>query len=126
MIKLVCAAAIKNKEGKILAVHLNKEKPEGVWVTPGGKLEYDESCRDCVKREVKEELGVDIEVGEIIGISESEYDPGDIWTFLIFSAEIIKGEPKPMEQGKTLECKYIKREDLHDAKKIRWMNNSPD
>lgn len=122
MIKVVCAAAITNQKGEILAVRLNKEKPEGVWVTPGGKLEEGETCRGCVKREVKEELGVDIEVGEIVGISEVEYEENEFWTFLIYQAKIIEGKPKPMEPGKTLECKYINREELNEADKIKWLD----
>ncbi len=84
MIKVVCSAVIENNQGKILSIHLNKEKPEGVWVTPGGKLENEETCRECVKRECFEELGIEVEVGDIIGISEVEYDKEEYWTFLLF------------------------------------------
>ena len=38
MNKLVVSAAIKNQKGQLLAVHLNKEKPEGVWVMPGALI----------------------------------------------------------------------------------------
>lgn len=122
MIKVVSAAVIQNQQYKVLAVHLNKEKPEGVWVTPGGKLEENETCRECVKRECFEELGIDVEVGSIIGISEVEYDKDDYWTFLLFNTKIVNGEPKPMEPGKTLGCKYIDRENLSASDKIRWLN----
>jgi 8-oxo-dGTP diphosphatase len=61
-------AAVIQKEGEIL---LAKRKPGGhiggKWEFPGGKTEPDESPEDALKREIKEELDIDIEVGELIG-----------------------------------------------------------
>ncbi|MBI2325776.1 NUDIX hydrolase [Candidatus Collierbacteria bacterium] len=122
MNKVVIAARIKNKEGKVLAVHLNKEKPEGVWVMPGGKLEDNESARNCVIREVKEELGLDIKPVKICGISEVSYGEGNVWIFIYFESEIISGIPTPQEENKTLEVKYIEPSDLHMSETIIWID----
>lgn len=117
--KLVVAALIKNPEGQVLAVHLNKEKPEGVWVMPGGKLEDGESARDCVVREAKEELGIDIHPLKLAGICEVDYPSGS-WVFLYYQSEIVSGTPTPREEGKTLEAKYIDPQELHEYQKIVW------
>ena len=121
MNKIVIAAVIKNKDGKVLAVHLNKEKPEGVWVMPGGKLEENESARDCVIREAKEELGVDIKPIKIAAVGEVDYGNGNIWIFVYYLSEIISGVPTPQEENKTLETKYINLDDLHLSDKIVWI-----
>ena len=110
MIKVVVSAIIKNEEEKVLAVKLAKEIVGGVWVPPGGKLEEDETARDCLKREVREELGIEIEIVDLVGVSEEEYKDG-YWVFLLYSAKIIKGIPKSQEKKKVLEIKYIKQEE---------------
>lgn len=122
MNKVVIAARIKNKEGKVLAVHLNKEKPEGVWVMPGGKIEDNESARNCVIREAKEELGIDIKPIKICGISEVSYGENNIWVFVYYDAEIISGTPTPQEENKTLEVKYIDPSELNAAETILWLD----
>ena len=58
-------AIIEDDEGRILLV---KHKPEkggfwqGKWICPGGKLELGETIGDGIKREVKEETGLEIEL----------------------------------------------------------------
>ncbi len=122
MNKVVVAAVIKNIDGQLLAVHLNKEKPEGVWVMPGGKLKEGENARDCVVREVKEELGIDIKPIKIAGVGEVDYNNGNIWVFIYYLSEIISGIPAPQEENKTLEVKYINLSDLHMYDKIVWLS----
>jgi 8-oxo-dGTP diphosphatase len=121
MNKIVVSALIKNKEGKLLAVHLNKEKPEGVWVMPGGKLEDSESARNCVIRETKEELGIDIQPIKLTAVGEVDYGDGNIWVFLYYLSEIISGTPIPQEKNKTLDVKYIDLKDIHMHDKIIWL-----
>ena len=81
MIKIIATALIKNAEGKYLAERLNKELPEGIIAPPGGKLEENETLRECLIRELKEELDIDIEVDDIAAITEEKYDDG-VWTFV--------------------------------------------
>ncbi len=120
MNKVVIAAVIKNNKGQLLAVHLNKEKPEGVWVMPGGKLEDGESARECAIREAKEELGVEIEPIKIVGICEVDYGDNNIWLFIYYSAKIVSGTPVPQEENKTLDVKYIDLQQIHMYEKIIW------
>ena len=46
---------------------------KGWWEFPGGKTEAGESLVDALKREIREELGAEIEVGELMDIVEWDY-----------------------------------------------------
>jgi len=50
-------AIIQDKQGRVLFV---RRKDNGKWAMPAGSLELDESVCDCLKREIKEESGLDV------------------------------------------------------------------
>jgi len=71
-IKVVCA--IIHKQNRTLVVQRNEKMTLPLkWEFPGGKIEFDESEVDCIKREIKEELEIDIEVGKRLTPSLHEY-----------------------------------------------------
>ncbi|MCX8110493.1 MAG: (deoxy)nucleoside triphosphate pyrophosphohydrolase [Syntrophorhabdaceae bacterium] len=59
-------AAIIEKDGKILIAKRKKAYMGYLWEFPGGKQKEKETLEDCLKREIKEELGIDIEVGDFV------------------------------------------------------------
>lgn len=61
----VTAAVIEN-DGKILIARRKRPFMGHYWEFPGGKLEENETLEECLKREIREELGIDIKVGELI------------------------------------------------------------
>ena len=72
-------AAILIKDGKILiAKRKSTDKLPDKWEFPGGKIEPDETPRDCLTREMQEEFGITISVGEFLGESVYHYDHGSI------------------------------------------------
>ncbi|HKJ27417.1 MAG TPA: A/G-specific adenine glycosylase [Anaerolineales bacterium] len=67
-------ASVIQRDGRVLIA----QRPQdallgGMWEFPGGKREGRESLANCLKREILEELGVKIEVGEKIGIFKHAY-----------------------------------------------------
>src|SRR5690606_14215983 len=64
--------AIMYKDGKLLAVkHKNNEgRTKDFWVIPGGGLDPGESLESGVKREIHEELGIDMKVGRLLFIQQ--------------------------------------------------------
>ncbi|MFC1648192.1 NUDIX domain-containing protein [Nanoarchaeota archaeon] len=61
------AKSLIMKDGKFLIIQENLGN-ELVWDFPGGKIEFGETPQETVKREVKEEIGLDVEVGENLGV----------------------------------------------------------
>lgn len=89
-------AAIIIYEGKVLiAQRANNQKLAGKWEFPGGKVESGETPEECLKREIKEELGINIEVDEFFGKSVYRYDTGEI-KLLAYKAKWIEGNFKLM------------------------------
>ena len=68
----VVAAVIKDKD-KILSTQRGYGDYKGYWEFPGGKVEKGESFKDALKREIKEELLVDIKVNDLIKTIEFDY-----------------------------------------------------
>ena len=90
-------AAVLRRDGKILlAKRLSKGLLGGMWEFPGGKVENGETLAACLVREIREELGTEIQVGEALGIYRHAYTHFRI-TLHAFLCELTEGEPKPIE-----------------------------
>ena len=63
-------AIIVDKQDRILLVHHQEKDKFDFWVPPGGQLEGNESIYDCARREVHEETGLQVRLGEILYIQE--------------------------------------------------------
>ena len=62
---LVTGAIIQNDNNFLIGRRGKDEKSAGMWEFPGGKLEEGESPKESIKRELKEELNIDAEIGEL-------------------------------------------------------------
>lgn len=94
---IVGAAVVMNGQGEVLVAQRRAEDMlGGLWEFPGGKQEAGESIEECVARELKEELGICIEVGEFLVKVKHAYShfTMDLHTYF---AKIKTGRPKALE-----------------------------
>lgn len=70
-IEVVAAIIIQN--GKVFATQRGYGEWQGWWEFPGGKIEPGECPQDALKREIKEELDAEIEVGDLLETVEWDY-----------------------------------------------------
>lgn len=70
---IVLAGIIRYKNKMLIAKRYVKELDMHKWEFPGGKLEKNESLSQCLKREIKEELNLEISVGEIFEVVYYRY-----------------------------------------------------
>ncbi len=63
-------ALIHDSEGRILLIKRRFEPNKGRWALPGGMLETGENLADAARREVREELGVDVKVQRLFQVAE--------------------------------------------------------
>jgi ADP-ribose pyrophosphatase YjhB (NUDIX family) len=68
----------------------------GLWDTPGGFTRPGESLEECVRREVREEAGVEIEVGRLVITVPDVYgDSGEETVNAFYECLLIAGDPQP-------------------------------
>ena len=72
------AAIVKSGRRILLVRRAPGQSLAGMWEFPGGKLEPGESLQDCLARELMEELGLLVDVHEVVAISEYHYSHGSI------------------------------------------------
>ena len=70
----LAVGAIVIRNDALLMIRRGREPNRGLWSIPGGRVEHGEYLADAVRREVREETGLEVEVGDLVGILEV---PGD-------------------------------------------------
>jgi ADP-ribose pyrophosphatase YjhB (NUDIX family) len=118
------AALVVDAEGRLLLGRRAFEPDVGMWDTIGGFLEEDEDALTALRREVLEETGLDVSVGDFVGAFSDRYGDGEdapIALNLVFEARIVAGEPRAADDVTELE--WFARDALpaDDELAFRWM-----
>ena len=97
-------AAVIERDGKVLiAKRQEGDRFEGRWEFPGGKIEAGESSEECLRRELREELGVEIEAPEYL-CSVPFKTLGISIELMAFRTNLLAGEVR-----------------CHDHDEVRWV-----
>lgn len=123
--KIVTASILKKENRYLVTRRAPGEKLAGYWEFPGGKVEGDESFEECLAREIKEELSLDIDVGNLFHEVVHQYDGGGI-ILKAFHSEWISGalslsvhdDYKWLEAGEILKLKLAPA-DIPIAEKLK-------
>ncbi len=108
--KIDVTAGLIWKKGRVLVTRRPKGSHlEGMWEFPGGKKEPGETLEECVKREIKEELGLDIEADKHLLKVTHEYET-KIVDLHVYKCHILEGIPKPLENQ---EIAWVKPDELN-------------
>ncbi|HBB32013.1 MAG TPA: 8-oxo-dGTP diphosphatase MutT [Cyanobacteria bacterium UBA8803] len=95
--KTIGVAVIWNDLGQIL---IDRRRAEGLlgglWEFPGGKIELNETVEDCIKREIDEELAIEIEVGDHLITIDHTYSHFRV-TLIVHHCRHRCGVPQPLE-----------------------------
>jgi mutator protein MutT len=96
-------AVIFNDEGKVFLAKRGKEarNESGKWEFPGGGVEFGDTFKDTIIREMKEEFGITIEVGKLLGVSDHIIiDEKQHWVSPAYICKIAEGVPEIQEPHK--------------------------
>ena len=114
----VVGAAIINEKGEVLCAQRGYGSLKGKWEFPGGKIEKGESDAEALAREIKEELGIKVEVKEMVDENYHEYDSFNV-NLKVYKCQYIAGEINDTEHQslKWVEGKKLGELDWADADK---------
>jgi mutator protein MutT len=90
------AAGLIFRSGKLLITQRHADSHlGGLWEFPGGKREPGESFEQCLARELREELGVEVSVGELFESVTHAY-PEKTVHLKFYLGRLVRGEPQPL------------------------------
>jgi mutator protein MutT len=96
---------------QLLLVRRGREPGKGLWAVPGGKVRFGETLEEAAAREVAEETGLHVVIGDLIWAGESIGDHGHI-VLIDFLAEVTEGD---LESGDDAEeAEWVEITDLGD------------
>jgi len=105
------AAGLIFHNGKLLIAQRHPEAHlGGLWEFPGGKRDPHESFEECLRRELKEELGIDVEVQELVESIQHQYPEKNV-SLKFFRCSLGRQEPRAL--GCPAFC-WVNREELLD------------
>jgi 8-oxo-dGTP diphosphatase len=96
----VVAAIVRRGDRYLITRRLEGTHLAGLWEFPGGKVSPAEDPGEALRREMREELGVEISVGELMETITWAY-PEKTVRLLFFRCEV-RGEPRPQERQEML------------------------
>ena len=107
-------AEILHRDGAYFATQRGYGEFEGMWEFPGGKIEPGESSEDALKREIQEELGVDIVIEDLICTTEYDY-PSFHLTMHCYLCRVEAGE---IELREHKSARWLRPEELGS---VEWL-----
>ena len=107
-------AAVIFRGDRIFATQRGYGEFKDGWEFPGGKMEPGESKEDALKRELREELNVEIEVENLLKTIEYDY-PNFHLTMHCFKSKLKKGEPELLEHEA---AKWVSKDEIDN---IAWL-----
>ena len=114
----VRAAALILQNGKLLVT-----KDKGKYYTIGGAIQVNESTEDAVVREVKEELGVKAQVGQLAFVVENRFEEDGVHYHNIefhYLVNLLEEAPLTMQEDEKMQpCEWI------DLDKLKGLNLVP-
>jgi 8-oxo-dGTP diphosphatase len=85
-------AVITDQSGRLLLIRRRNEPGAGLWSLPGGRVESGETDEQAVVREVREETGLQVQCGPLLGAVERPGLRGDVFDIRDYEASVTAGE----------------------------------
>lgn len=100
----IAVGAVVVENGALLMVRRGHAPARGLWTLPGGRLEHNELLADCIAREVAEETGLEVDVGDLLGVFEV---PGDPHYVILDYVAVPTGRTAPVAGTDAAEVRWV-------------------
>ncbi len=111
-------AIIVNRAGRVFMAQRGPlaKNERGLWEFPGGSVEFGETLAEALRREMAEEYGIEIEVGELLDVVDHILpEERQHWVSPTFLCSILSGEPTIREPGKCTAIGWYAPEELPEG-----------
>lgn len=109
--RLTVDAFVRDGRGRLLLIRRGRPPSLGSWALPGGFCEYGETTEDCCARETKEETGITVRVGRLLGVySDPKRDPRWHTVTILYEASPVRGMAKGSDDA--AEARWFSSEEL--------------
>lgn len=118
----VGASVLVERGGKVLLVRRGSEPGRGRWALPGGLVEPGEEVRRAAGREVEEETGIRVRLGDLVGVYDILERDGRGRLRYHYVTVCFRGEPlstRVRKGGEVLEARWFGRGELEEGKLTR-------
>ena len=104
-------ALARTRDGRLVLI---RRGDTGAWAPPGGTLEWGETLKDTLSRELREEAGVEVlEVGELLGVySDPSRDQRFHAVTVVVGALVSEPRQAPMNPLEVLEVRLFQEDEL--------------
>ena len=124
---IAVVAGLIVRDGKLLIAQRPGDKHMGGrWEFPGGKIEKGESPEAALRRELSEELGIEVKVGRIYHAVMHSYPEKDV-LLMFYRCSLMSGEPRPSEEA---DVRWIKESEIRsynwaeaDIPAVQWIEH---
>jgi 8-oxo-dGTP diphosphatase len=110
--RIVVGAAIIAGDRLLAAQRAEPPESAGRWEFPGGKVRAGEADQDALVRECREELGVEVKLGERVG---GDWPVSATTVLRVWTAELVDGTPRPLVH---LALRWLSAAELYD---VAWL-----
>ncbi len=107
------ALLVKDEANRILLGKRNKDPLRGSWVIPGGKIHAFESIAEAAARELREETGLAVEVGDRFDVYEIINPPNEHRIVIYSWAKVVGGEARASDD--ISELKFFELDELGEV-----------
>jgi 8-oxo-dGTP diphosphatase len=109
--RLGCAGIVHRGDAILLGKR-DKEPNRGLWVLPGGGVEFGESFTETLSRELTEETGIEVDIGGVFKVYELINRPNEHRVIVYLNAHYRSGAPSPSSD--LSEVQFLRKEELQE------------
>lgn len=126
--KVAQKAVIVRGDGQVLVMRDSRGGNEALWELPGGRLNEDEDCAEGLAREIKEELGIDVLVGNVVYVTQFfQYSENRNALMIAYVATLVDETAElVLEEGEVAEVQWVSRETYQELEYFKEYKDTLD